>query len=174
MDATPHPAEIAAEPLQREAYRRYGDVIAADPRLPSTSANAGTARRYDHLGTIENWRPGTALPNLCVFRVEPFSGSPFVIRLLERHRQSTQVFIPMAGAERYLVIVCEGHESPELRTLKAFIARTEQGITYRPGIWHHPLIALDRQTDFACIVHEDGTDGDSEVRNIAPAVNVRF
>ena len=54
MDATPHPAEIAAEPLQREAYRRYGDVIAADPRLPSTSANAGTARRYDHLGTIDN------------------------------------------------------------------------------------------------------------------------
>ena len=174
MDASPHPAEIAAEPLQREAYGSYGEVVAADLQLASTSANAGTARRYDHLGEIENRRPGIARPNLCVFHVQPFAGNPFIIRLLERHRHSTQVFIPMAGAERYLVIVCEGNESPDLRTLKAFMARTGQGITYRPGVWHHPLIALDRPTDFACLVYENGTGDDGEVRDVAPAVNVRY
>lgn len=174
MDATIPPAEFAAEPLLRDAYRPYGDLIAADPRLPSTSANAGTALRYDHLGAIENLRPGKALPNLCVFRATPFMGNPFVVRLLERHRDSTQLFIPMAGAERYLVIVCAGGDAPDLRTLKAFMAGTGQGITYRPGIWHHPLIALDRETDFACLVHEDGTEGDGEVRDIMPAVRVRF
>jgi ureidoglycolate lyase len=174
LDALSHPAEIAAEPLQREAYGPYGDVVAADRQLASTSANAGTATRYDRLAAFENRRPGSALPNLCVFRVQPFAGKPFIIRVLERHRHSTQVFIPMAGAERYLVIVCEGRETPDLRTLKAFVARTGQGVTYRPGIWHHPLIALDQPTDFACLVYEDGTLDDGEVRDIAPAVNVRY
>lgn len=174
MDASAQPLEIAAEALQREAYRPYGDVVAADPRLPSTSANAGTALRYDHLGTLDNLRPGKAPPNLCVFRVQPFTGNPFVIRLLERHRHSTQLFVPMAGGERYLVIVCEGKDAPDFCTLKAFLARTGQGITYRPGIWHHPLVALDQSTDFACLVHEDGTGDDCEVRDIAPAVRVMY
>lgn len=174
MDASSHQVEIAAEALLRDAYRPYGDLIAADPRLASTSANAGTALRYDRLGTIENLRPGKAAPNLCVFRAQPFAGNPFVIRLLERHRLSTQLFIPMAGAERFLVIVCQGANNPDLRTLKAFMARTGQGITYRPGVWHHPLVALDHPTDFACVVYEDGSAGDGEERKISPAVNVRY
>jgi len=148
--------------------------IAADPKLPAASANAGTALRYDHLGALENLRPDQAAPNLCVFRVQPSAASPFFIRRLERHRYSTQLFVPMAGAGRYLVIVCEGRDTPDLRTLRAFVALTEQGITYRPGIWHHPLIALDRLTDFACLVHEDGTHSDGEEREIAPAISVRY
>ncbi len=174
MDAVAPPPDVAAEPLEREAYRPYGDVIAADARLPSTSANAGTARRYDRLGTLENLRPAGALANLCVFRVQPCDANPFRVRMLERHRASTQLFIPMAGAERYLVIVCAGAQAPEPRTLKAFVARAGQGITYRPGIWHHALIALDRQTDFACVVHEDGSAGDGEEREISPLVSVRY
>jgi ureidoglycolate lyase len=174
LDATEKFPEIAAEPLRRESYRPYGDIVAADPQRPFVSANGGMARRYDHLGAFENRRPGKALANLCLFRAIPHTGNPFVIRMLERHRDSTQLFIPMAGAERYLVIVCAGGDAPELGTLKAFMAGTGQGITYRPGIWHHPLIALDRQTDFACLVNEDGSAGDGEVRDISPAISVRY
>ena len=174
MNASAYPVEFAAEPLQREAYRPYGDVVAADPRLASVSANRGTARRFDRLGELENLRPGRAIPNLCVFRAEPSAANPFPVRMLERHRDSTQLFIPMAGAERYLVIVCEGPDAPDLRTLKAFVAGPAQGMTYRPGIWHHPLIALDRQSDFACVVYEDGSAGDGEERAISPAVSVRY
>lgn len=174
MDATADFPEITAEALRRESYRQYGDLIAADPQLPFLSANAGTARRYDHLGAFENRRPGKALPNLCLFRAAPHIGNPFVIRMLERHCESTQLFIPMAGAERYLVIVCAGGDAPDLGTLRAFIAGAGQGITYHPGIWHHPLIALDRETDFACLVNEDGSAGDGEVCEVSPAIGVRY
>jgi ureidoglycolate lyase len=172
LNAPELPAAIDAEPLQREAYRPYGDVVAAAPGLASFSANNGTARRFDRLGAIENLRPGRATPNLCLFRAAPSAQRPFVVRMLERHAHSTQLFVPMAGA-RYLVIVCAGSESPDLRTLRAFIADGTQGITYRPGTWHHPLVALDRQTDFACLVHEDGSAGDAEERAVTPAVRVR-
>jgi ureidoglycolate lyase len=158
--------KIAAAPLDRASYRPFGDVIAADRAVSGASANAGTARRFDRLGAIENLRPG-ATPNLCLFRVAPAAANPFPVRMLERHRHSTQVFIPMGGALRYLVVVCQGGDAPDLATLKAFMAGAEQGITYRPGIWHHPLIALDRTIDFACIVYEDGGAGDCEERAIS-------
>ena len=164
---------LQAEALERRLYQPYGDVIAAGPALPSASANAGTARRFDRLAALENLRPGAA-PNLCVFRVEPAADNPIPVRMLERHRHSTQVFVPMGGARRYLVVVCKGADAPDLATLKAFIAGADQGITYRPGIWHHPLIALDRTTDFACLVHEDGTSGDVETCDIAPSVSVTY
>jgi ureidoglycolate lyase len=165
--------DIVAAPLNRNSYRRYGDVIAVDPAAAGASANAGTAQRFDRLGAIESLRPGAA-PNLCVFRVAPAAANPFQVRMLERHRHSTQVFIPMGGATRYLVVVCLGGDVPDLATLKAFIADGAQGISYRPGTWHHPLIALDRTTDFACLVYEDGGAGDCEERAIESAVSVTY
>ena len=164
--------DIRAEALQHEPYRPYGEVIAAGPALPSVAANAGTARRFDRLATLENLRV-SATPNLCVFRVEPAAANPFPVRMLERHRHSTQVFIPMSGVERYLVVVCGGADAPELSTLKAFLASGAQGITYRPGIWHHPLIALDRTADFTCLVYEDGGASDCEERAVKP-LEVRY
>jgi ureidoglycolate hydrolase len=58
--------------------------------------------------------------------------------------------------------------------IRAFIARSGQGITYFPGVWHHPLIALEQTTDFACVVYEDGTDDDCETIEIQPEVSVEI
>lgn len=165
--------DLIAAPLDRNNYRRFGDVIAADPAMPGAGANAGTAQRFDRLGAVESLRSG-ATPNLCVFRVAPAGANPFPVRMLERHRHSTQVFVPMGGASRYLVVVCDGGDAPDLGTLKAFVAAGAQGISYRPGIWHHPLIALDRTTDFACLVYEDGSAGDCEERVLASAASVAY
>ena len=56
-----------------------------------------------------------------------------------------------------------GGEAPDLSTARAFIASATQGVSYRPGVWHHPMIALDAPIDFTCLVWEDGTDGDCVV-----------
>ena len=159
--------EIRSVNLARDVYAPYGDVIAAS--ADAVSANAGTARRFNHVAALENLRAGAA-PNLCVFCVTPTAENPFQVRMLERHRYSTQVFIPMGSRARYLVVVCGGGETPDVSTLKAFIATGAHGITYRPGTWHHPLIALDGQTDFACVVHEDGSAGDCEEAAVAPVL----
>jgi ureidoglycolate lyase len=160
-------------PLAAAAYRPYGTVIAPDPSVPSAPANQGTAERYNRLGRVENLRHDRAAPNLCVFSCQPFTGTRFEVRLLEKHPHSTQVFIPMSGeAERYLVVVCLGGDEPDLSTLRAFIARKDQGVTYLPGVWHHPLIALDHPTNFACLVWEDGSAGDCETRTLIAPVAV--
>ena len=156
------PRVLQAQLLERAAYAPFGDVIeaagAAEP------ANDGSARRFNRLAALENRRPGAAAPNVCVFRVTPVEGNPVPLRALERHPESTQLFVPMAGAARYLVVVAPGAEAPRVEGLRAFVARAGQGISYRPGTWHHPLLALDAVTDFTCLVHEAGDAGDVEIR----------
>ena len=147
-------------PLTAEAYAPYGDVIMASPRgEPGASANQGSARRYDHLAALENLRPETARANVSAFRCAPRRAGPFVLEILEKHPHSTQIFVPMS-AERFLVVVALGGDRPDLSTLAAFEATGAQGVSYRSGVWHHPMIALGSTTDFTCIVFEDGTEGD--------------
>lgn len=168
-------ASVRAVSLNPRAYRAYGDVVSVRPDIRFRPANMGTADRYDWLAALENRRPRRAKPNLCVFHSRPQLTAPrrtFRAKLLEKHPDSTQVFIPMGGAKRYLVLVCLGGAAPELATLRAFVATGAQGITYRPGVWHHPLIAMDKTTDFACLVWEDGTKGDTRVVRLASPVSV--
>lgn len=151
---------VVAQPLTLESYSLYGHVITASPRgEPGRPANRGTARRFNHLAPVENLRPGAAELNVCVFRCSPRLDFPLPVALLEKHPASTQVFLPM-NARRYLVLVARGGERPDLGTLAAFIASGGQGVSYLPGVWHHPMIALDAEIDFSCLVWEDGSEAD--------------
>ena len=98
------------------------------------------------------------------------------VALLERHPYSSQLFVPLNAPRRYLVVVAlpaaeppgvdvrrEGAAPPDMTTLRAFMARRDQGVNYAAGVWHHPLAALDDATDFACVVYEDGSPDDCHV-----------
>jgi ureidoglycolate lyase len=151
---------LVAQPLNLESYSPYGRVIMASPRgEPGRPANRGTARRFNHLAPMEDLRPGAATLNVCVFRCAPRLAFPLPVALLEKHPASTQVFLPM-NARRYLIIVARGGDRPDLTTVAAFIATGAQGVSYHPGVWHHPMIALDAEIDFSCLVWEDGTESD--------------
>lgn len=163
---------LVARALRPEDYAPFGDVVMAAPAdTPGRPANMGTAQRFDHLAALQNARGERARANVCVFRCAPATGFPFQVALLEKHPQSTQLFVPM-NARRYLVIVAPGGDVPDLNGLAAFVAQGHQGITYRPGVWHHPLIALDAQTDFACVVFEDDTAHDCATYGIPEAERV--
>ncbi|MDZ4835675.1 MAG: ureidoglycolate lyase [Candidatus Melainabacteria bacterium] len=156
-------SKFLIEPISRQAYAPYGDLIAADDALPFNYANFKTAKRFNFLANVVNLRPERARLNLCVFRCTPLEKLPLEIKLLERHEFSTQVFMPISSDARFLVIVSLGGSKPDLTTLKAFEVTNPCGISYKPGIWHYPMTALDNQVDFSCLVHEDGSSDDCEV-----------
>lgn len=165
---------IVARPLNPEAYAAYGEVVMASPHgEPGAPANQGTARRFDRLAKLENLRPGVATLNISVFRCAPWTSFPTEVALLERHAWSTQLFVPMT-AKRFLVVVALGGTRPDLTTLAVFLASSGQGVSYHPGVWHHPMIALDAACDFTCLVHEDGSAGDCEVVRFAEAERPRI
>ena len=164
-----------AIPLSVEAYKNYGDVIAAPEAHTFVPANMGTAKRFNFVAKLENFRERNAHGNLCIFRCTPQVCSPktsFDVHLLEKHPHSTQIFIPLNARTSYLVIVCLGNTEPDLKTLKAFVAEASQGITYKPGTWHHPLIAMEKETDFACLVWEDGSDEDCVTFELKKPIHV--
>lgn len=155
-----HQKAIIAEPLTAEKYAMYGDVIEARQDVSVTGANQGTAEKFHHVAQVTNDFPQGGKSNLCVYHCRPAKELPFTVKLLERHPYSNQIFVPMSdGKSRgYLVVVALNgkDDKPDMSTLKAYIASSTQGINYRAGVWHHPMIALENETDFACLVHESG------------------
>jgi ureidoglycolate lyase len=156
---------LRAQPLTREAFAPFGDVIGLSLG-GGTSANQGTATRYDRVAQLASTRP-EAQPNLAVFR-SVAKALPFEVRLVERHPCSTQMFVPLA-CQRFLVVVCpsDARGEPDVAQLRAFVCGPGQGVNYHAGVWHHPIIALDGPADFIMLAWEDGTARDCEERSLS-------
>jgi ureidoglycolate lyase len=151
---------ILASAIDAACYEPYGAVVTAGDPRKARSANHGTAEAWDALAILESSRGAEARCTASLFRCHPWKGGPSVpVLRLERHPRSTQMFAPLR-ATRFLVIVAQGDEQPDLSSLAAFVVEGPTAITYAPGIWHHPMIALETSADFVNVLFADGTDGD--------------
>lgn len=150
MSATnPDPGHcLHLEPLSAEAFAPFGEVIETSDRASHYGINAGFAERYHDLARIDTGGEG-GRTIVSIFRAQPRS-LPFQLSLLERHRLSSQAFVPLAG-QRFLVVVAAAGPTPELAALRCFMAAGGQGVNMARGIWHHPLLALDAEGDFLVI-----------------------
>ncbi|CAK7223511.1 hypothetical protein SCUCBS95973_005204 [Sporothrix curviconia] len=87
----------------------------------------------------------------------PSGSGLFSVTILERHPYTTQTFVPLstqsAADTRYLVIVAPNltgeppagmstTNPPDVRGLRAFVARGDQAVTYGAATWHAPMAAL--------------------------------
>jgi ureidoglycolate lyase len=147
------PRRLAVEPLTAAAFAPFGEVIAADAARTTYAVNDGTSQRFHALGHVDSDGGATVLS---IFRAQP-RVLPFEVRMLERHPRGSQAFVPLSGAP-YLVVVAVDPAQP-----RAFLARGDQGVNFRKGAWHHPLLALERESDFLVVDREGGDDNCDEV-----------
>ena len=156
--------------LTREAFAAFGDVVSAGLGA-GAPANQGTATRFDWCTELVNAR-ATARANVSVFR-SLARALPFEVRLLEQHPFSTQAFLPMV-CQRFLVCVAPTAPDggPDVTGLRAFVCGPGQGVNYRVGTWHHPIVALDADADFVMLAFEDGSPRDCVVRPLDAPVRV--
>jgi ureidoglycolate lyase len=137
---------LRIEPLTREAFAPFGDVISTDGAR-HFPINGGTTERFHDLATIDVGEAGgRTLVN--VFRGQP-RALPFEVAMMERHPLGSQAFIPL-GNTRYLVVVAPRGPFDE-RQMRAFAVEGHVGVNYARGVWHHPLIALDTVSDFLVV-----------------------
>jgi ureidoglycolate lyase len=152
---------LAVEPLTADGFAPFGDVIDAAAATHAFDINAGSARRYDDLARIDVAAQG-GRPRLSLFRAAP-RALPFDVDMLERHPLGSQAFLPLDPRLRYLVVVAaDGDDMP-----RAFLAAGGQGVNYRRGCWHHPLLLLDRIGDFA-VIDRGGPGDNCEERILQP------
>ena len=163
---------IDAQPLTREAFLPFGDVVVADRAdLTPIMVNFGTAARRNDAGALASTR-AHAKPNLATFRCAPWERFPVLVEAMEKHPCSSQLFVPMK-VETYLVVVAPGDEAPDAAGIRAFVAQPGQAIVYAPNVWHMPLIVFGTApAEFVMFVWEDGTHDDCLVAKITPPVEI--
>ena len=98
---------------------------------------------------------------------------PFTAVEMERHRFSSQTFLPLDVA-RYLVLVAPNAEGggPDMARARAFVADGSQGISYAAGTWHHPMTVFDRIGSFAVLTWLDGGPQDEQFVQLAEPVEI--
>src|SRR5262245_1654939 len=143
---------LSAFPLIASAFSPFGDVLEA-PDRPGRAifANALASRR------------GEAKPTLSLVHRPP-TELPVQSSTMERHRWSSQTFLPL-NAGRWLIVVAPhmpSGDKPDMANARAFVARGTQGVTYGADVWHHPFTGLDRPARFAVSMwrHGDAEDGE--------------
>lgn len=146
--------KIFAEPLTREAFAPFGDVIEADG-AESFLINGGMCRRFHDLAKVEAAGEGArVLVN--VFRGQPYA-LPLTLTMVERHPLGSQAFMPLTP-QPFLVVVCPdegGRPGPP----QAFITKPGQGVNYARNTWHGVLTPLKQEQDF--LVVDRGGEGDN-------------
>jgi ureidoglycolate lyase len=149
MTARPDIADLVAVPLSRANFAPFGDVVALDGTEPNgRPINQGTAIRFNdliHLDMVS--LHGRARAGLV--RALPVV-LPVRLRLLERHVRGSQLFLPLGNA-RFVVVVAEDGPHARPGEMSAFVSNGRQGVNYRRGVWHHPLLALDEPVDFLVV-----------------------
>lgn len=145
---------ITAEPLTREAFAPFGQVIetAGAHHYP---INSGRTERYHDLAKVEV--AGVhARPLISIFDGQPVT-LPYALAQMERHPLGSQAFYPL-GADPFLVTVAPDAGGVP-GTPRAFITRPGQGINIAMNTWHGSLTPLDRAANF--LVVDRGGDGNN-------------
>ena len=152
--------ELIPQPLTKEAFASFGDVIDV-PEAP------GRTYYNDALG---NLRPD-AQANLSLSLKAETPDRPLRSDYMERHEFSSQTFVPL-DVERWLIVVAPHAKAggPDLAGVKAFIANGKQGVTYRANTWHHGLTVLDKPGRFAVFMWRDGGKSDEEFVPVEPFI----
>ncbi|MGQ7960461.1 ureidoglycolate lyase [Pseudomonas sp. SP16.1] len=142
----PAPLPLRVEPLTREAFAPFGEVIET-AGATSFAINAGTTTRYHDLARIETAGDASRVL-LSLFEGQAWH-APIEIRLLERHPLGSQAFYPVDGACMLIVVAPPG-ELDESQ-IRAFVSAPDQGVNYARGTWHHPLLCLERPGRFLVV-----------------------
>jgi ureidoglycolate lyase len=142
-----NPTLVKIEPLTREAFAPFGDVIEASDAARHFPINGGNTERYHDLVNIDLDPAGHAI--VSIFRAQPRE-LPFTLTMLERHPLGSQAFMPLDGLD-YLLAVAPRGASFAARDVRVFLARGDQGVNYAAGVWHHPLLALGATCDFLIV-----------------------
>jgi len=140
---------IQIQLLTSENFARFGEVISCQGN-DYFHINDAHTERYHALVMTEIM--GDAKAGISIFRNIKSTQIPFEISMLERHPNGSQAFIPMQG-QKFLIVVAPSldTDTPDLSQLCAFITDGTQGINYRAGTWHHPLLTLEAPSDFAVV-----------------------
>ncbi|MFG1289498.1 ureidoglycolate lyase [Xanthobacter versatilis] len=153
------PSLLRARPLTAESFAPFGDVL----RVPQ---EVGTRTYFD--GALASLKPQTSA-SLSLILAAPSPARPVPVTIIERHRFTSQSFVPMAPTPWLVVAAPDAADgSPDLAAAVAFLPGPGQGITLKSGVWHAPLTVLEAPAPFAIFMWRDFGPDDEDFADITP------
>ena len=138
---------LKAEPLTRERFAPYGEVIESS-RDTADAMNAARFQRFDNLCNVDLANDGQVAVSIARCRTP--TTLPLRLEMIERHPLGSQAFVPLSPCKMVVVVAPPG-ESVDASALRAFVSNGRQGINYRRGTWHMPLISFDEGQEYLII-----------------------
>lgn len=151
------PLQLPVQVLTREAFAPFGDVIDARG-ADSFPINQGRTERFHALARVEVLGE-KAEAILSLFRGQPLQ--PMSIVMMERHPLGSQAFVPVNNQPFYAVVAPAGEF--DLEAVRAFLVQGSQGVNYRAGTWHAPLLPLYPDSDYLVVDRRGDGDNCDEV-----------
>lgn len=160
-----HEKNIEIRPLTQDSFAPFGDVIEKNGK-DFILINHGFTERYHALSLAQLSGDHFAV-GMSIFHNLFATQIPFQIEMLERHPYGSQSFIPLQQ-QKFIVVVALPFDQtiPDEQRIQAFISNGQQGITYHQGVWHHPLITLEANSDFL-VVDRIGGGSNCDVHHLS-------
>jgi ureidoglycolate lyase len=160
------PREVVAQPLTREAFAPFGEVIETEG-ASSFAINQGRTERFHALASVQAEGEG-ATGIVSIFRGQPLV--PLEITLMERHPLGSQAFVPI-NSQPFLAVVAPPGEFDE-SAVRVFLASGQQGLNYRAGTWHAPLLPLTQDADYLVVDRQGPGNNCDEVMLAQPILPI--
>lgn len=145
---------IRPEPLTKEAFLPFGDVLETDGIDPQL-INFGKTQKFGNLAKIAHDESGFI--QLSIYRSAAIA-LPFRIRLMECHPLGSQAFYPLHQLPFPVVVAGQG-DAPGASDIRVFLSNGRQGINLHTGVWHHYQLTLGDDSDY--LVVDRGGEGDN-------------
>ena len=156
---------LKAEPLTRERFADYGEVIETS-RDHSAAMNAARFDRFDDLCHVDLFNDGPIAVSIARCRTP--TTLPLRLDRVERHPLGSQAFIPLSPC-KMVIVVAPPEESVDASALRAFVTNGRQGINYRRGTWHMPLISFSEGQEYL-IIDRGGSEPNCDEHTLDDAI----
>ena len=128
--------------ISKDNFSKYGQLVSTQD-LESQNINAETTKSFYDLVNIEIYGDDKKC------RVNIFKSIkrnfPLEINILENHPLSSQAFIPLQKTN-FIVVVAPISSEPDINLIETFLISPEEGINFKPKVWHFPLIAIENSS----------------------------
>ena len=153
MEKSNNTMNLQIKKISKDNFSQYGQLISTQD-IEFQNINEKTTRSFYDLVNIEIYGEDKQC------RVNIFKSIkrnfPLEINMLENHPLSSQAFIPLQKTN-FIVVVAPISKEPDVNHIEAFHLFPDEGINFKPKVWHFPLIAIEN-SNFLTIDKKDSNN----------------
>ena len=153
MEKSNNTMNLQIKKISKDNFSQYGQLISTQD-IKFQNINEKTTRSFYDLVNIEIYGEDKQC------RVNIFKSIkrnfPLEINMLENHPLSSQAFIPLQKTN-FIVVVAPISKEPDINLIEAYHVCSDEGINFKPKVWHFPLIAIEN-SNFLTIDKKDSNN----------------